>query len=217
MPKNPVPIHFDDLDRLRLQLLFEERTLEGFEREIIKYCRWLLKMTPSERERHYRSISWMAHAVRTYRGDGTFPYDLDCKCPMCAEWYPCALREVHLNTKEARSRRLREKLAPKRPNPSFVYLVLDERTGHVKIGRSKTPSARERTLQSENPDHRMLFRYPADAALELELHHQFAEYRVRGEWFKLSAQHIESIRRRLLSENIKGRPCGRPFDLENQG
>jgi hypothetical protein len=196
------PIRFDDLDRLRLQLLFEERTLEGFEKQMIKYCRWLLKMSPPDREKHYRSVSRMAHAVRTYFGGGGIPYyEPECKCPMCVEWYPLAEREVELNTEQEKARRLREKMTPKPPNPSFIYLVLDERTGCIKIGRSKTPSARERTLQSENPAHRMLFVHPADADLERHLHRQFAEYQVRGEWFRLSEAQIESIKRLLRNQN----------------
>jgi hypothetical protein len=201
MAKTSVPIRFDDLDRLRLQLLFEERTLEGFEKQVMKYCRWLLKMSPSDRAKHYRSISQIAHAVRTYFYGGGMPYELDCKCPMCVEWYLHAERQVENNAEQERARCLREKMTPKPPNPSFIYLVQDERTGCIKIGRSKNPSARERTLQSESPSHNMLFACPADASLELELHHQFAEYRVRGEWFRLSVAQIESIKRRLKNQN----------------
>ncbi|MGH9605550.1 MAG: GIY-YIG nuclease family protein [Terracidiphilus sp.] len=197
MAKTSVPIRFNDLDRMQLQLLFEERTLQGFERQLLRYCRWLLKMSPPDREKHYRSVSRMAHAARTYDGGGGIPGEVDCECPMCVEWYPHALRKIEKNAEEAKARRLRERMTPKRPNPSFIYLVLDERTGCIKIGRSKTPNARERTLQSENPTHRMLFAHPADADFERELHQEFAERRVRGEWFRLSEEDIESIKRRV--------------------
>lgn len=199
--KTSAPIRFDDLDRLRLQLLFEERTLEGFEKQVVKYCRWLLKMSPSDRAKHHRSISQMAHAVRTCFQSGRMPYEPECKCPMCVEWYPYAEREVEDNAEQEKALRLREKMAPKRPNPSFIYLVLDERTGCIKIGRSKTPSARERTLQSENPAHRMLFALRGDADLERQLHRQFAEYQVRGEWFRLSEAQIESIKQLLRNQD----------------
>lgn len=200
--KTFAPIRFDDLDRWRLQLLFEERMLEGFEKQVIKYCRWVLKMSPSDREKHYRSLSRMAHAARTYRGRG-MPYEreCECECPMCMEWYPRAERQVKKNAEEEKARRLHEKMTPRPPKPSFIYLVLDERTGCIKIGRSKTPSARERTLQSENPAHRMLFFRAADAEFERQLHRQFAECQVRGEWFRLSEAQIESIKRHLRNQN----------------
>jgi hypothetical protein len=199
--KTSGPIRFGDLDRMRLQLLFEEPALEGFEEQLIKYCRWLLKMSPSDRATHYRSVSQMAHAARTYSSSGEIPYELDCGCPMCAEWYPYAEREVKENAIREKARRLREKMTPKPPNPSFIYLVLDERTGCIKIGRSKTPGARERTLQSENPAHRMLFVHPAEADLERQLHRHFAEYHVRGEWFRLSEEQIETIKQHLRNQN----------------
>jgi hypothetical protein len=199
--KTSAPIRFGDLDRLRLQLLFEETPLEGFEKQVMKYCRWLLKMSPSDRAKHYRSLSGMAHAVRTYFGGGGIPYESECECPMCVEWYPHAERQVEKNAEGEKARRLREKMTPKPPYPSFIYLVLDEKTGCIKIGRSKNPSARERTLQSENPAHHMLFFHPGDADLEGQLHRQFAEYQVRGEWFRLSEAQIESIKRRLRNQN----------------
>ena len=120
---------------------------------------------------------------------------------VCGVVSPDAERQVEENAEEEKARRLRKKMTPKPPNPSFIYLVLDERTGCIKIGRSKTPSARERTLQSENPAHHMLFVHPGDADLEGQLHRQFAEYQVRGEWFRLSEAQIESIKRRLTNQN----------------
>jgi hypothetical protein len=45
MTENSVPIRFEDMEDLRLQLMFEERILDGFERIAFDYCRWLLQVT----------------------------------------------------------------------------------------------------------------------------------------------------------------------------
>jgi hypothetical protein len=120
---------------------------------------------------------------------------------MCIEWHSAAIQELREQALEEKTRRELEKKKPKPPRPTFIYLVHDERTGYIKIGRARNPSARERTLQSENPQFVMLFRGPADAELERELHEEFAQYRVRGEWFRLSETHIEHIKMRVLNSN----------------
>jgi hypothetical protein len=68
----------------------------------------------------------------------------------------------------------------------FVYLVEDLRNKTFKIGRSKTPKKRERTLQSEMPQMMMRFSIPADEAHEKQLHEHFQSKRLRGEWFMLT-------------------------------
>jgi hypothetical protein len=88
---------------------------------------------------------------------------------------------------------------PKAKRPTFIYLVRHERNGLVKIGRSKTPDARERTLQSEEPHNIMIFSAQGDSSLELELHNHYANHRIRGEWFRLSEEQVEEIKLRLLS------------------
>jgi hypothetical protein len=62
----------------------------------------------------------------------------------------------------------------------------DLRNKTFKIGKSKTPGKRERTLQSEVPQIVMRFSVPADELHETELHEHFSEKRKRGEWFELS-------------------------------
>jgi hypothetical protein len=68
----------------------------------------------------------------------------------------------------------------------FVYLMEDLRNKSFKIGKSKTPTKRERTLQSEVPQIVMRFSIPADELHEKELHEHFSGKRKRGEWFELS-------------------------------
>jgi hypothetical protein len=73
---------------------------------------------------------------------------------------------------------------------SFVYIMEDRRNGTFKIGRSKTPGKRERTLQSEVPEVVLRFSVPADENDERRLHERFDPKRMRGEWFNLTADEL---------------------------
>jgi hypothetical protein len=68
----------------------------------------------------------------------------------------------------------------------FIYLMEDLRNGSFKIGRSKTPGMRERTLHSEVPQVVMRFSIPAEEGREGQLHNHFESKRRRGEWFALT-------------------------------
>ena len=72
----------------------------------------------------------------------------------------------------------------------FVYLMEDLRNKKFKIGKSKTPGKRERTLQSEVPQVVMRFSIPAEEAREKELHNHFDVKRIRGEWFELNEDEL---------------------------
>jgi len=76
---------------------------------------------------------------------------------------------------------------------TFVYLMEDPRNGAFKIGRSKTPGLRERTLQSEVPETLLRFSIPAEERHEKELHALFEHRRIRGEWFGLTAKEILEV------------------------
>lgn len=85
----------------------------------------------------------------------------------------------------------------------YVYLMKDVSNNYYKIGMSKTPEYRERTLQSEKPTIEMICnkRLPARKiaeAFEKALHTAFAEKRIRGEWFKLDDNDVM-----LLIETFK--------------
>lgn len=73
---------------------------------------------------------------------------------------------------------------------TFLYLMEDLRNGAIKIGQSKTPCERERTLQSEVPEVRLRLSIPADQAHERQLHLHFDAKRLRGEWFSLTADDV---------------------------
>jgi hypothetical protein len=68
---------------------------------------------------------------------------------------------------------------------SFVYLMEDLRNGLFKIGRSRVPAKRERTLQSEQPSLKLRVSVPASEREETSLHQRFRSKRKRGEWFLL--------------------------------
>lgn len=75
-----------------------------------------------------------------------------------------------------------------------VYVMIDKNTGFYKIGRSKNPEQREKTLQSEKPTIEMLFNHDARVKDEKHLHDLFKDKRVRGEWFDLSGSDLTTIR-----------------------
>ncbi len=72
----------------------------------------------------------------------------------------------------------------------YIYLMEDLRNRTFKIGKSKTPRKRERTLQSEVPQIIMRFSIPADEMSEKELHDHFDDKRIRGEWFALTTSDL---------------------------
>jgi hypothetical protein len=75
-----------------------------------------------------------------------------------------------------------------------VYLMHDPARNAYKIGwTSGTPLYRERTLQAEKPDIRLLKYWIAPKALENVLHWKFKAKRVRGEWFELTESDLEEL------------------------
>jgi len=66
-----------------------------------------------------------------------------------------------------------------------LYLMRDNRSGYHKIGISKDPKYRESTLQAEQPDVVLIDSAPASRSCEEYLHANFANCRIRGEWFDL--------------------------------
>ena len=79
-------------------------------------------------------------------------------------------------------------------NFTKVYVMIDKNTGYYKIGRSKNPRIREKTLQSEKPTIEILHVYDAKVKNEKELHDLFSTKRIRGEWFDLNGSDIETIK-----------------------
>lgn len=87
-------------------------------------------------------------------------------------------------------------------DPCFVYLMCDSKNGYHKIGISKTPEYRERTLQSEKPTIEMVCakEYPSRKiaeAIEWALHKVYSEKRIRGEWFDLNNADVYILKETL--------------------
>ena len=78
---------------------------------------------------------------------------------------------------------------------AFVYLMIDNRNGLHKIGKSKDPKYREKTLQSEVPSVELVFKCNGYTELEYKLHEKFADKRVRGEWFNLDSKDIIELKK----------------------
>ena len=76
-------------------------------------------------------------------------------------------------------------------NNTKTYLIKNKRNGFYKIGKSKNPKYREKTLQSEEPDIIMVKIWDKD--IERELHNNYDKYRLRGEWFKLNKIQVKYI------------------------
>lgn len=87
----------------------------------------------------------------------------------------------------------RQKTARQR-KPTFIYLMLNKRNGFYKIGRSDNPDAREKTLQSEEPEIELVHSFTGTSTMESRLHDLFDEKRIRGEWFKLDLVDVEFIK-----------------------
>jgi hypothetical protein len=87
---------------------------------------------------------------------------------------------------------------------TFIYLMKDEINGYHKIGRSKTPHKREKTLQSEKPSITLVYSCKANIDEESLLHKKYNEYRIRGEWFNLSEEQLQEIKSYLESKYPSG-------------
>jgi hypothetical protein len=79
----------------------------------------------------------------------------------------------------------------------IVYLIREEH-GAVKIGKTINLEQRFSTLAAQVPyDLELLLAIESDDihALEAELHRRYAASRINGEWFRLSEEELEEIRR----------------------
>ena len=89
----------------------------------------------------------------------------------------------------------------KKVNKTFIYIMIDHNTGYYKIGHSKNVISRERTLQSEKPTIELLYTFEGDIRDERDLHENYKDLRVRGEWFALEEYMLEEIKTMFLAKN----------------
>ena len=78
-----------------------------------------------------------------------------------------------------------------------TYIMYDKASKLFKIGASSKPKFRERTLSGQIPLIYILAIY--DGFIESILHTEYKDYRVRGEWFRLSTTLLEKL---LLENNF---------------
>lgn len=99
---------------------------------------------------------------------------------------------------QRRAARAAQKNQPKKiQKPTYLYLMKDNATGYYKIGYSSNPTVRESTLFSEKPSIELIQAWRATVNEEKELHDQFQEKRIRGEWFELEETDITFIQEKF--------------------
>jgi hypothetical protein len=77
---------------------------------------------------------------------------------------------------------------------SWVYFVQVEHDGPIKIGTTNRLDERIKSLQTASPYKlRLLAKYEGSHAQERRLHVLYAEYRIRGEWFRPNQSLMELI------------------------
>ncbi len=78
-------------------------------------------------------------------------------------------------------------------NSDYVYLIVNNDSGYIKIGTSKNPKYREKTLHSQEPKIYIVAKWRCNKKVEKELHYKFKEKRIRGEWFNLQLIDLKKI------------------------
>lgn len=82
---------------------------------------------------------------------------------------------------------------------TYVYLIRDNDTGLHKIGKSDNPEQRlkqltcQPTILASDLDYKLVDAWLCLPSMEATLHDEFAESRIRGEWFDLDSDDIESL------------------------
>jgi hypothetical protein len=65
-----------------------------------------------------------------------------------------------------------------------VYFVIDENMKRLKVGTSVNPKKRLRSIQTGNADRLVIYgTVQGDRHFEKQLHNEFAQHRLNGEWF----------------------------------
>jgi hypothetical protein len=75
-----------------------------------------------------------------------------------------------------------------------IYFIFDARSNAVKVGQAGDPKARLRALQTAHAGPlELVATMPGEIHVEQKLHHQFAELRIRGEWFQFTGALAEFV------------------------
>ncbi|KQO22927.1 hypothetical protein ASF10_11290 [Flavobacterium sp. Leaf82] len=97
------------------------------------------------------------------------------------------------------------KIAPLDGN-DYVYLMINKDTSLIKIGTSKKPLYREKTLHSQEPKIHLIALWCCNKEIEKKLHKKYNDRRIRGEWFKLTLQNLKEIEDYMNFTNYNSLP-----------
>lgn len=78
-------------------------------------------------------------------------------------------------------------------NKVVNFLMRNKRNGYIKIGYSSKPFFREKTLQVEEPEVKLIACWEGTQKDEHALHEIFKDRRIRGEWFELSNNDVNDF------------------------
>jgi len=93
-----------------------------------------------------------------------------------------------LRIKEERGRELINLKLPRNITSKMTYIMADTSCMLYKIGQSKTPTKREKTMLAQSSQIKVIA--VSKFLMEKELHRQFKHCRIRGEWFQLSESEL---------------------------
>ena len=108
--------------------------------------------------------------------------------------------------KKAKDKRLgsktKTKTKTKAKKEDSLYLMKNNRDGRYKIGVSSDPEYREKTLQSQEPDVKLVGNWGGLAGYERAWHNYFSEWRQRGEWFNLEPSQVRFMVDKCRNEKV---------------
>ena len=85
--------------------------------------------------------------------------------------------------------------------PCDIYFIHDSLSGLTKIGRARCAKSRFKGMQTANPRIELLFYYRATESIEKAWHEKLNDLREYREWFRLTSETIEVIRKFVDSKN----------------
>ncbi len=83
----------------------------------------------------------------------------------------------------------------------YTYLMVNDDTGLIKIGRSNNPGYREKTLQSQESTVHIIACWETPKTVETDLHKLYNHKRVRGEWFRLNLSDLKKLVRFMANNS----------------
>jgi len=87
----------------------------------------------------------------------------------------------------------------------MIYIIQHEH-GPVKIGHSKDPESRCKSLQTSTPYKlKLMNTFPGNMQDETHIHRYFAKNKIRGEWFNLTDEIANLMGADCLPDHLKAR------------